>query len=155
MFHEIKRPFKVVRDQVFKRINIFSLPKRMLDDAKAAMENENKKPPVAKNVTKAEFKNRYKGLLVHTFVVLVALLYTFLFLASSKTLLALIVSLLITSFFAVNYILSLYRAWIARFYFRNWEDRFNPKAFTIGAFFDAIYKNPSLIFPVTKIGKGI
>ncbi len=155
MFHEIKRPFKVFKEQIVKRFNVFSLSKKMIDDANDSIKTEAERPPVAKGVTKGEFRNRYKGLMVHSFVALFAFSYTLLFLFSSKNLLAVLISLLIGSFFFVNYFLSLYRAWIARFYFRNWEGRFSPRRFTLMQFMDAIFERPSLLLPVAKISRDI
>lgn len=153
MFHEIKRPIKVLKEQVFKRVNIFSSSKRMMSENKASLEEERKQPPVAKDVTKSEFKKRYRGLFIHSSIVLFVFIYTLLFLVTSQNLIALIVSSVITIFFVTNYVFSIYRAWIARFYYRNWDERFTQRVFKIGDFFDAVSSRPILILPVFDINK--
>lgn len=153
MFHEIKRPIKVFREQILTRLNVFSSSKKMISENLASVEKERSLPPVAKDVTKYEFKKRYKGLFAHSCIALFVFMYTLLFLIFSQNLLAFIVSSTISAFFITNYVISLYKAWVARIYYRDWENRFSKKNLNFRQFVDAIALRPSLLLPVLNINK--
>jgi len=153
MFYEIKRPFKVIKEQVFKKINIFQSSKEMMENTRSSIDKENARPPVAKGVSKSEFKRRYKGLFIHTCISLFVFAYTLLFLVMSQNLIAFVVSSALSAFFCSSYLLSLYRAWIARYYYNNWEKRFEPQSFVFRDFYDAISERPSILIPTYKIKK--
>jgi hypothetical protein len=156
MFHEITRPFRVFKSQILNNLNVFSLFKNMVNEAKenSDVESNSKAPPVAKNVSKSEFRNRYRMLSIHSSVILFFLLYAILFFVFSLNFVAFLVSGLVVVFFLISYFSSLYKAWLSRYYFRNWDDRFLHANIGIRDFFDDIISSKRLIFPVFNINNG-
>jgi hypothetical protein len=156
MFHEITRPFKVFKNQILNNLNVFSSFKRMVDEVKENSNAESKiqSTPVAKGVSKSEFKRRYKMLSIHSSVILFFLLYSLLFLVFSLNFIAFLVSGLIVIFFLISYVSSLYKAWVSRYYFKNWDDRFIYADLSIFDFFDDVLSYWRLLLPVFEINKG-
>lgn len=155
MFHEITRPFKVLKSQILPKANVFSSSKKLTEDFVESSNVRVDLPPVDASVTKNEFKKRYTGLSIHTSVILFFTSYSVLFLIFAINFVAILVSLSVLVFFCVAYLSSIYKAWLARFYFRNWESRFSKSKLGFSDFIDDVFNKPRLLLPVYDINKEI
>jgi len=153
MFHELTRPFKVAKEQIFKRINVFSLSKKMIKEQKAAIDKEkaSNAPPVAKGVSKEEYRSRYSKLNAFSCVVLGFMFYVVTFIIFSVSFLSFVVGSLILIFLLVHYFSSIQRAWAARYYYRNWDKRFERADLRTAYFIDSLLTNRRLLLPVFDI----
>lgn len=153
MFHEFTRPYKVFKNQIMGKINVFSMFNKMAREAKEESEtaSKSKHPPVAKGVSKSEFKGRYRGVCIYSCILIFFISYTLLFFLASLNLVAYLVSGAVFVFLFIKYVFALHKAWLARYYFRNWDSRFTHANLSFRDFIDSIIIRKRLLLPVFDI----
>ncbi len=148
MFDELKRPVKVFKRDIINKLNVFSSFKGLSTEISGS---NKKSPPVASGVTKKEYIKRYKGLCVHSSITLFFLLYSILFVIFSLNLISFLASFAVFIFLLISYFKSIHRAWLARFYYHNWEKRSEHQNLRFRDFTDNISLNKRSLLPIFNI----
>lgn len=148
MFDELKRPVRVFKRDIISKLNIFSSFKGLSSEIKGTGKSSS---PVASDVSKSEYKRRYKGLCIHSSITLFFLCYSILFVVFSLNLISFLASFAVFIFLFISYAKAIHRAWLARFYYKNWEKRSEHQDLRFRDFVDSISLNKRILLPIYDI----
>ena len=104
-------------------------------------------PVVSADVTAAEFRKRYTFLVYSIVVISVALCLSLMQLFVAESVLSVCASSLVAILALLMMVVKAYRAWLARYVWRRWDDRQELLLPPLSAFLDAVGSDPKEALP--------
>jgi hypothetical protein len=144
VFKELYRPVNYAKTFFSDKANSY---KELSKNVRENINNNKNKPPVHQDLKLSDYKKRLRGLQIHCYILLSFLIYSSLYFLTVDTNLQALVVMVIFLFFAINYISSIYRLWLARKYLLNWHLRDVRINNTFRMFLDEVFISPVLLLP--------